>query len=267
MNNERIRMAALLVCWLCLLVAAPVAQAQSECGVPEISEGEDESNNENCVAERDDDDGGGGDVKKGKKVSYRPPNVTCPHLPPDRAVVYDYVENTQCQMVGEVVIGVYPDLVARGFIDAVDVWNYVNGGVEVCFRQAGWLVFLDATYIQRMPMELEHYHRDGMTCGMIDRIGTVALLESAAPAETPAAAESPATLPTFDSIPLSDCQIKLVETLFLRAAPAGEIIGLVWLNSEVPVFEINGYWYQVEFEGKTGYISRYHRRVLRGGCG
>ena len=74
-------------------------------------------------------------------------------------------------------------------------------------------------------------------------------------------------LPTFNAIPLSDCLIKLVETLFLRADPAGEIIGLVWLNSEVPAFEINGFWYKVEFEGKTGYISRYHRKVLRGGCG
>ncbi len=266
MNNKRIRMAALLVCWLCLLVAAPAAQAQQySCeyvlGERWLNEAEWSFYKDNCQSGQEDDD------DEDEEEPWRPPEVTCPQLPPDRAVVYDYVENTQCQMAGEVVIGVYPDLVARGIIDAVDVWSYVNGGVEVCFRNAGWLVFLDATYMQRMPMELEHYQRDGMTCGMIDRVGTVVLLESAAPAETPAAAESPATLPTFDSIPLSDCQIKLEETLFLRAEPAGEIIGLVWLNSEVPAFEINGYWYQVEFEGKTGYISRYHRRVLRGGCG
>ena len=49
-------------------------------------------------------------------------------------------------------------------------------------------------------------------------------------------------------------------------SPAGEIIGLVWLYSEVPVFETNGDWYKVEFEGKIGYISRNYRRVLRGGC-
>ena len=89
------------------------------------------------------------------------------------------------------------------------------------------------------------------------------LLATAALAED----ETTGTLPTFETIPLVDCQIKLVETLFLRAEPAGEIIGLVWLNSEVPAFEINGYWYRVEFEGVTGYISRFHRKVLRGGCG
>ena len=210
--------------------------------------------------------------KKDSAPEWRPVPVTCPHLPP-RVVVTGYVENTQCQMVSDIVIG-KTDLAPRGFIDAVDVWSYVNGGLEVCFQNNGWLVFLDATYLRRKVMELEHYHRDGMTCGTIDRIGTVVLLERPAPpasaplAEPPATSESPdVTLPTFEPIPLNDCQIKLVETLFLRAAPAGEIIGLVWLNSEVPVFEINGYWYKTEFEGRTGYISRYHRKVLRGGCG
>ena len=205
-------------------------------------------------------------IEKVKVIApeWRPLPVTCPHLPP-KVVVSGYVENTQCQMVSEIVIG-KTDLTQRGFIDAVDVWSYVNGGLEVCFRNSGWLVFLDATYLQRKVMELEHYHRDGMTCGTIDRIGTVVLLERAAP---PTSAAQPAenALPIFDSIPLSDCQIKLVETLFLRAEPAGEIIGLVWQNSEVPAFEINGYWYKIEFEGVTGYISRYHRKVLRGGCG
>lgn len=189
---------------------------------------------------------------------WRPIPVTCPNLP-SRVLVSGYAKETQCQMVGEVVIA-KTDLIQRGFMDAVDVWHYVNGGLEVCFRENGWLAFLDATYLQRKVMELEHYHRDGMTCGTIDRIGTVVLLERAAPP-----AEN--TLPLFEAIPLSDCQIKLVQTLFLRAAPAGEIIGLVWLNSEVPAFEINGYWYKIEFEGKTGYVSRYHRKVLRGGCG
>ncbi len=198
------------------------------------------------------------DADEPEENAYKPPPVTCPYLP-SRVLVSGFARETQCQMVGEVVIG-KTNLVRRGFIDAVDVWHYVNGGLEVCFRNNGWLVFLDAKYLQRRVMELEHYHRDGMTCGRIDGIGTVVLLERAAP---PVEGD----LPLFHSIPLSDCQIKLVETLFLRAQPAGEIIGLVWLNSEVPAFEINGYWYKIEFEGKTGYISRYHRKVLRGGCG
>ena len=159
-----------------------------------------------------------------------------------------------------------PELQARGFIDAVDVWSYVNGGIEVCFRNQGWLVFLDAAYAPRMATELASFIRDGMTCGAIDRAGTVVLLREAASSATPPTDESPATLPTFDAVPLADCLVKLQETLFLRDAPAGEIIGLVWLYSEVPVFEVSGDWYRTEFEGQSGYISRLFSRVLRGGC-
>jgi hypothetical protein len=203
----------------------------------------------------------GDDADEQAEFAHRPPDVTCPDLPA-RVVLTGYAVNSQCQMVDDVVISGYPELQARGFIDAVDVYRYINGGIEICFRNAGWLVFLDAAYSPRQIVDQEQYQRDGMTCGNIDRAGTMVLLR-----DGPRTAGAPATLPVFDTIPLHDCHIKLVETLFLRATPAGEIIGLVWLNSEVPAFEINGYWYKVEFEGQTGYISRYHRKVLRGGCG
>lgn len=188
---------------------------------------------------------------------------TCAHLPP-RVAVAGYVYNTECQMVGTDGIG-RMDLIKRGFIDAVDIWSYVNGGLEICFRNTGWLVFLDSAFSPRIPVEMESYQRDGMTCGAIDSAGTVALLASAAHLD---AAPQPADSapPPPSAIPLAQCQIKLQETLFLRAEPAGEIIGLVWQYSEVPVFEISGDWYKVEFEGDTGYISRHYRRVLHGAC-
>ncbi len=200
-------------------------------------------------------------AEKDKEASYRPPDVTCPHLPASVSVA-NYGENTQCQMVDEAGLG-RMDLIQRGIIQAVDVWNSVTGTVEVCFRNAGLLVFLDATYVERLLTDLESYERDGMTCGKIDRIGTVVLLDSpAAPTEQPA--EN--ALPLYDSTPQSICQIKLIETLFLRAEPAGEIIGLVWLYSEVPVFKIRGDWYFIEFQGQVGYISRDYRKVLWGDC-
>ena len=206
-------------------------------------------------------------------VRYTPPPVTCPFLP-DHITVTGYPSATQCQTVDEAGIGQMA-VINRGVIDAVDIWNFTPSLVEVCIRGDGWLVLLNAAYSPRRVMELAHFHRDGKTCGIIDRAGTVALLtRGPAAAVTPEPAqpqtqiqpEQP-TLPTFEPIPLADCQIKLVETLYLRAEPAGEIIGIVWLNSEVPAFEINGYWYKIEFEGVTGYVSRYYREVLRGGCG
>ncbi len=262
MNSKRTGLMALLVVWLCMLVAA-AAQAQYDCGALEalgnLFQQEQVWYLAHCVELDDDDD-------EEEEAPWRPPDVTCPHLP-DRVDVSGYNGSTQCQMVDQAGIG-RADLIQRGVIDAVDVWNFKTHDVDVCFRNEGWLVFLDAAYAPRMLMELESFERDGMTCGLINRPGTVALLATAALVERDSAPTLPVFEPSpFKPIPLVDCQIKLVETLFLRAEPAGEIIGLVWLNSEVPAFEINGFWYKTEFEGKTGYISRYHRRVLRGGCG
>ena len=42
-------------------------------------------------------------------------------------------------------------------------------------------MLLDAAYSPRRAMPLNAYQRDGMTCAIIDRAGTVVLLESAAP--------------------------------------------------------------------------------------
>ena len=260
MNRKRFGAAVTALCLLCIALLALPAQAEEVHTCEEldafINDGielvpEDQAwYDKNCVEE---------EVVEEEEPEYRPPDVTCPRLP-DQVAVYGFSQSTQCQMVDESGIG-RSDLIERGVLDAVDVWNHVPAdGVEVCFRKSGSLVFLDATYIQRLLMNLESYTRDGMTCGVIDRIGTVVLLK-------PAAGEAPAALPPFEPPLQTNCQIKLVETLFLRAAPAGKIIGLVWLNSEVPVFEISGYWYKVEFEGEVGYISRFYRKVLSGSCG
>ena len=131
---------------------------------------------------------------------------TCNLLPP-RITITGHMENTRCQVVDERGVG-RSDLIERGVIDALDVWKYVPDNVEVCFSNAGDLVLMDADYAPRMVMELETYERDGMTCAMIDRAGTVVLLASEAPAEAPATVEepaavvAPAALPTFDPIPL-----------------------------------------------------------------
>ena len=262
MNWKRAGILAAAMGLICGLLLSAPTQAQYDCetlaGYSTLFQNEIVWFRNNCVDEPEEDE-------PEEEEPYRPPDVTCPHLPPI-VVVIGFIENTQCQMVDEGGIG-RMEVIKRGVLAAVDVWNNMPEEVEVCFYDHGWLVFLDADYAPRMVMELEHTHPDDMTCGVIDRAGTVVLVDTAPP---PVAATQPTTgttLPIFEAIPLSDCQIKLVDTLFLRAEPAGEIIGLVWMNTEVPAFEINGYWYKIEFEGKTGYISRYHRKVLRGGCG
>ncbi len=198
--------------------------------------------------------------------------TTCPHLPPTVAVS-GHSMLTQCRMVDQSAIG-RTDVIEHDVIAAVDIWSEVTNRVEVCFRNAGTLVFLDAAYTPRKLMPLLSFGRDGMTCGQVNRAGTVVLLREPMQLDQPIVPAAPVTadpVPTAPvlaaPIPLDNCLIKLVETLFLRAEPDGEIIGLVWQNSEVPAFEINGHWYKIEFEGRTGYISRYFREVVYGACG
>ena len=195
------------------------------------------------------------------------PPTTCPHLPPT-VVVSGHSMLTQCRMVDQSAIG-RADVIERDVVSAVDIWSEVPSRVEVCFQNEGTLVFLDAAYTPRMLMPLLSYGRNGMTCGLINRAGTVVLLREPMQLDAPIVPANPVPAAPVGSapIPLDNCLIKLVETLYLRAEPAGEIIGLVWMNSEVPAFEINGFWYKVEFEGKTGYISRYFREVVYGACG
>jgi len=201
---------------------------------------------------------GSGSSYAGHSRGYQP---TCPNLPPG-IEVFAYKRNTHCQVVDAEGVG-RADLTARGILAAVDIWNDVPQGVEVCFHARGELVFLDAAFAPRLLAILDGYVRDSMTCAEIPSAGTVALLKPLA--EEPAAPETapPGLSPTLPEL----CVIKLTETLRLRAEPLGTVIDLVWLHSEVPVFEVTGHWYGVEFKGRQGYISRFHRTVLHGLCG
>ena len=118
----------------------------------------------------------------------RDPSDSCYELP-NHVAVFGNVYGTECRMLGEASIMRW-ELLDRGVIEAVDVWSYVNGGMEVCFRETGWLVFLDAAYAPRMPVEMETFERDGMTCGAINGAGTVVLLASG-PSPDPSAEPLP----------------------------------------------------------------------------
>jgi len=158
-----------------------------------------------------------------------------------------------------------PAVIANRVISASDIWGYVPAGTQVCFtgRSGGGVMFLDASTSPRSLSWLPHSSVGSDTCVELPGAGTVVLVAAAGP-HSPAAAQQPAL--AAQPAPAALCQIKLEETLYLRDQPAGRIIGIVWLNSEVPVFDIHGDWYRVEFEGQYGYISRLHRQVLSGSC-
>ncbi len=154
-----------------------------------------------------------------------------------------------------------PTVIALGVVSATDVWGMVPPGTRVCFvgRLGSAVAFLDANTSPRALSWLDYYFDGHDTCVDLPGAGTVVLT---GPMSAPVSAPAPAV----DVLPPAACQIKLTQTLYLRAQPAGEIIGLVWLYSEVPVYAVEGHWYYIEFEGRYGYISRYHRNVLSGSC-
>ena len=109
----------------------------------------------------------------------RPPAVTCPTLSAATGIAvratYGLESGIQCQRIDGGGIGI-SSIVEAGFIDAVDIWGYVDQGVEVCFPQSGRLLFLDARTSPRTVSPLESTVVNGMTCASISSPGSLVLM-------------------------------------------------------------------------------------------
>ena len=112
-------------------------------------------------------------------ATARPLATTCIDLNQATGIVvhatYGLGSGVQCQRLDGGGIGVQA-IVDAGFIDAVDIWGYVEQGVEVCFPQAGELLFLDARMMPRAIVPLAAQTVNGMTCGAIERPGSIVLV-------------------------------------------------------------------------------------------
>ena len=67
-------------------------------------------------------------------------------------------------------------IIDAGHLTALDVYGYVEQGVEVCFPQIGRVIFLDARTMPRAIVPLEATVRDGMTCVSISSPGSLVLM-------------------------------------------------------------------------------------------
>ena len=67
-------------------------------------------------------------------------------------------------------------IIDAGYLAALDVYGYVEQGVEVCFPQLGRVIFLDARTIPRAITTLPATVRDGMTCVYLNSPGSLVLL-------------------------------------------------------------------------------------------
>ena len=67
-------------------------------------------------------------------------------------------------------------IIDAGYLAALDVYGYVEQGVEVCFPQIGRVLFLDARTMPRAITPLDANYRDGMTCVTLNSPGSLVLL-------------------------------------------------------------------------------------------
>ena len=67
-------------------------------------------------------------------------------------------------------------IIDAGYLAALDVYGYVEQGVEVCFPQIGRVVFLDARTMPRAITSLPATVKNGMTCVYLNSPGSLVLL-------------------------------------------------------------------------------------------
>ena len=112
-------------------------------------------------------------------ATHRPLAATCVDLSQATGITvgatFGIGSGVQCQRLDGGGIGIQ-SIIDAGFIDAVDIWGYVDQGVEVCFPQAGRLLFLDASAMPRTAAPLTSRSVNGMTCALIFTPGSIVLL-------------------------------------------------------------------------------------------
>ncbi|MCY4061924.1 MAG: SH3 domain-containing protein [Chloroflexi bacterium] len=189
----------------------------------------------------------------------RPPADTCAHSPTEISVKGFQPFSTQCRRVGAASVG-NAGLIAQGILDAIDVWGNVGGEIQVCFRRHGRLYFLDASTSPRLVSDLPGERINGMTCGRINRAGTVALLQGGdtAGGTTVVASESKGAPEPTGPTSTTSCQLVTTGFLSLRAGPSvhyARILSMPRGRRLIAQAKI-GDWFMVNYQGQLGWAHR-----------
>ena len=169
----------------------------------------------------------------------------------------------QCQEINAGGIGIQ-SVIDAGFTHAVDIWGYVEQGVQVCFNGAGSILFLDAMTAPRTVISIGSFNIDGNTCTTIWRPGSLVLLATQADhSALPAATAQPLPLPS--PTPAPQCLATTTAAVNLRDTPSGTRIGGAFANETLHVLGQSENWYQVNRLGTVGWISSAYA-TLSGEC-
>ena len=162
--------------------------------------------------------------------------------------------HTNCTHLDAAGIG-KQSIIESGFIDAVDVWGYLAGGVEVCFRASGSLIFLDAAHAPRSIAPIEAYSRAGMTCGFVERPGSLVLVPGPMPPPLPPPKQT-----------LQNCAVSTTDVLNFRDGPAGSVMSQLPYAVTLTALSRTEDWFEVDYHGKSGWVSADYV-TTEGSCG
>ena len=166
---------------------------------------------------------------------------------------YGLESGVQCQEIDASGIGIQW-IIDAGFIKAVDIWSYVEQGVQVCFDASGPLLFIDATTIPKTVKSISVFTLDGKTCTALWRPGSIVLQTAQTGTNAlPAATAQPLPLPS--PTPSSQCLATTTAAVNLRNTPNGNRIGGIYPSQTVTVLGSTSGWYQVDYLGSIGWVS------------
>ena len=204
-----------------------------------------------------------------RSVFYVKPEIHTSKLPLGTVMVNAELglnSGIQFQRFDHYAVGVQ-SVADRGILDVVDVWGQANQKYEVCFPQAGAIVFLDASTSPRSVVNVDSFTRDGYTCGSMNRAGTMVLVKGSS--STPASSSNALARGFINStnddvntaIDLENCTVSSPHTLNIRIDPWGAVLSVLPKHTSVSAFARTESWYRVRYtttqsEGDEGEVVK-----------
>lgn len=178
------------------------------------------------------------------------PDTICSDLPPGTELRTES-GGVPCEVVEISELDKHP-LMNAGIIVAFDLWGGFVQGAEVCSDDAGSIVFMNTATSPPQVARLETWIVDGKICAVLEKPGTVVMVEP---------------LTEASSIPLTDCQVTTSNVVRLRNEAGGDVVhGLVPYNVVFSATARTAGWINVEYLGMDGWISADHVST-QGQCG
>ncbi|MBE2272216.1 MAG: SH3 domain-containing protein, partial [Anaerolinea sp.] len=143
-------------------------------------------------------------------------------------------------------------LINLGVIHAIDIFTtpgvHMTEGVQICLSGVGTLYFLDAASSPRLVMPVQAVVQNGYSCATLFSPGTLVMTQRSADA-----AEANST----DGTALANCSVTTNYAARLRAEPnlSADILTIVPFGTHLSASTRSAGWYQVSFDGSTGWIA------------